>query len=148
RLPASEALNVPMRTIIAGSRRLADPALVEFAMDQAAADGIIPTVVLCGEARGVDRLGRRWAEARGIPVESFPANWRRYRRGAGGRRNQEMAEKAEALVAIWDGVSKGTADMIRRARERGLKLAEFRIDQSGAQSPLLPSRNSPTDDSA
>src|SRR5437879_5851309 len=113
-------MNDPMRTIIAGSRGVADPGLVERAMAEAARHGIVPTVILCGEARGVDRLGRRWAEARGIPVESFPADWRRYRRGAGARRNQQMAEAGDALVAIWNGLSNGTADMIRRARTRGL----------------------------
>jgi hypothetical protein len=111
-----------MRTIIAGSRDVADFAVVERALAEAALAGIVPSVVLCGEARGVDRLGRQWAETRGIPVESYRPDWRRHRRGAGRRRNQQMAEAGEALVAIWNGLSRGTADMIRRARARGLKV--------------------------
>ena len=37
-------------------------------------------------------------------------------------RNQVMADHADALIAVWDGASKGTADMIDRAKKRGLKV--------------------------
>ena len=52
----------------------------------------------------------------------FPPDWRRYGRGAGLRRNQEMAEEADALAAFWDGSSSGTGHMIQSARRQGLRL--------------------------
>lgn len=112
-----------MKVIIAGSRDLTDAAEVAQAMERAAARGIVPTMIVSGTARGVDRLGEAWAEARGIPVARFPADWDRWgRRLAGRRRNAEMAEYADALVAVWDGASRGTENMIRTAHAKGLQV--------------------------
>lgn len=73
----------------------------------------ITPVIICGEARGADSLGKRYAQEHNLQVLSFPANWDKYGKSAGYRRNEEMAEKADALVAFWDGKSKGTEHMIR-----------------------------------
>jgi hypothetical protein len=106
-----------MRTIIAGSRDMTDYSVVCTAMLDFAEE---VTEVVSGEARGVDRLGEKWATMRGIPVKRFPANWDRFGRSAGYKRNTEMARYAEALVAIWDGKSKGTKNMIDEAKRLGL----------------------------
>ena len=110
-----------MRVAIVGSRELTRRSYVERAMARAARRGIVPTVVLCGEARGPDRIGREWAEARWIAVDSYPADWRSGR-GAGLARNIRMAQACDAVVAIWDGHSRGTAHMIEQARKLGRKL--------------------------
>ena len=83
------------------------------------------TEVVSGGARGADLLGERWAKDHGIPVKRFPAKWNRqpdgsYDKGAGFKRNEEMARYADALIAMPGG--NGTADMIRRARNHGLKV--------------------------
>ena len=108
-----------MRTIIAGSRAITDIRLISDAVE--AADWSI-TAVLSGGARGVDNLGERYAAEGGIPLEIYPADWGRYGKGAGRIRNAEMASKAEALIAIWDGKSKGTKNMINIARMTGLSI--------------------------
>lgn len=79
-------------------------------------------VVLSGHARGADRLGEDWARARKVPLEVYPARWDEEGKVAGFRRNQRMADKADALIALWDGESRGTLDMIRRAKGRGLYI--------------------------
>lgn len=81
-----------------------------------------PTAILCGEARGADMLGKRYAIEHGIEVLYFPANWDRDGKSAGYLRNKEMAENADALVAFWDGTSRGTAHMINLAKEKRLKV--------------------------
>ncbi len=111
-----------MKTIIAGSRDITDYAMVEKAMELAKDEGIHPTQIVCGMARGVDLLGERWAEDNGLPVTRFPANWREYGKAAGPIRNVQMARYAEALVALWDGVSRGTQGMIDLAIEHGLQV--------------------------
>jgi len=78
------------------------------------------TEVVSGTARGVDQGGELWASVQGRPVKRFPADWDTYGKSAGHRRNAEMAKYADALVAIWDGKSRGTANMISEARKRGL----------------------------
>ncbi len=81
-----------------------------------------PTHIVCGEARGADTLGRRYAEEHGIPVLSFPADWKTYGKAAGFIRNKQMAERGDALVAFWDGRSRGTKSMIDLAHEAGLPV--------------------------
>ena len=64
-------------------------------------------------------LGKRYANEQGIPVESYPADWNRHGRSAGYIRNHEMLENADALIAFWDGRSKGTKNMIDIAMRAG-----------------------------
>lgn len=111
-----------MRTIIAGSRDLTDYSNVIEAITLAEARGIIPTVVLSGTARGVDRLGERWAIENHVKLEKYPANWEEFKLRAGHIRNELMASKADALIAIYDGKSSGTKDMISLAMQYGLKV--------------------------
>lgn len=106
-----------MRTIIAGSRDITDQMIVESAVVES---GFSVTSVVCGEARGVDLLGKRWANKQKIPVISFPAQWSVHGKSAGFIRNTQMAENADALIAIWDGSSRGTKMMIDIAKKKGL----------------------------
>lgn len=77
----------------------------------------------CGVAKGVDLLGKQWAINNGVPVKMFPANWKLHGNKAGFIRNVEMANYANALIAIWDGESSGTKHMIGIAKK--LKLRVF-----------------------
>ena len=120
-----------MRTIIAGSRGVTSPDAVEAAVFGAS---FPVSVVLSGTARGVDRLGEDWARANGVPVERYPAGWNTYGKSAGYRRNEEMASRAEALIAIWDGESPGTKHMIDIARRKGLRVYVDQITPASAPS--------------
>lgn len=108
-----------MRTIIAGSRDGVTMLDIEEAVQHC---GWAPSVVISGTARGADRLGELWAGRHQIPVERFPADWDRYKKAAGYRRNEQMADHAEALIAIWNGQSPGTKHMIDIARRKGLRV--------------------------
>lgn len=79
-------------------------------------------VVISGGARGVDKLGEYWADFHGYEILEFIPEWDKYGRRAGFIRNAQMAENADVLIAFWDGVSKGTENMINIARKRGLKV--------------------------
>jgi uncharacterized phage-like protein YoqJ len=76
---------------------------------------------------GVDGLGRRFGEENKIPVKPFPANWDKYGKGAGFIRNKQMADYAEAAIVIWDGESRGSANMLEQATQKGLKVYEFNL---------------------
>lgn len=112
-----------MRVIIAGSRGITDYNLVKFAIKRS---GFDITEVVSGTARGVDSLGEKWAQEFGKSVKQFPAEWDTYGRGAGYIRNEEMARYADALIAIWDGTSKGTKHMIDEAVKKGLSVFTFK----------------------
>lgn len=115
-----------MKIIIAGSRTVTDPGLVSYAMRVSGAEGVV-TCVLSGGAKGVDMLGEMWANVRMIPVERHPANWDAHGKKAGYMRNVEMAETAGGLVAIWDGVSKGTKHMIDIAGKKGMMCYVLKV---------------------
>lgn len=107
-----------MKTIVAGTRGVSALSVVEAAI--ALSDFEI-TELVSGGCRGVDQLAEMWAVASNIPIKRFPADWKSYGKAAGPIRNQQMAEYGDALIAVWDGASKGTADMIRRAKAKGLR---------------------------
>ena len=122
-----------MRLIIAGSRKLTDAKVVIPAISEAV-DNIETmieqsiTEVVSGCANGIDSLGEEWARQAGIPVKQFPANWDQHGKAAGPIRNRQMAANADALLAIWDGKSRGTANMIREAEARGLPVMQIVIE--------------------
>jgi hypothetical protein len=109
------------KVIIAGSRKL--PAGTDWrtvhTMIDCMAEGIDISEVVCGCAIGVDDIGRRWAEDHGITVVEFPANWDLHGRSAGPIRNRLMADYADSLIAVWDGESKGTQNMIDTMKKLG-----------------------------
>ena len=82
--------------------------------------------IVCGKARGADQLGERYAKEKGYKIRYFPADWDGDGKGAGFIRNVRMAENADALVAFWDGKSKGTEHMIKTAREKKLHVRVIR----------------------
>jgi hypothetical protein len=108
-----------MRVAIIGSRDYPDRTHLDQAIAQS---GYEITAVLCGGARGPDTWGKDWAEQRGIPVVDYPADWGRYGKRAGMIRNTEMIAAADAVIALWDGVSRGTAEAIKLARRRGIPV--------------------------
>lgn len=113
-----------MKTIIAGGRDITEWFHLQEAIE---AYWNEITEVVSGGATGVDALGERFARECGIPIVQFKADWKRYGKMAGPMRNREMAEYAEALLAIWDGESRGTANMIEEATKRGLFVQVHRI---------------------
>lgn len=108
-----------MKTVIAGSRTVTNYDLVTKAVLDS---GFNVTEIVSGCARGVDSLGERYAVEHRLPINLFPADWNKHGKSAGPIRNQQMAEYAEALIAVRQDMSRGTTDMITRAHTLGLKV--------------------------
>jgi SLOG family YspA-like protein len=112
-----------MQTLIFGSRSL-NPSVTQI---NYAAELLAPTTrVLSGTAKGVDRAGEAWASANRVPVDRIPANWSTGR-GAGMERNSRLVERAEQAICFWDGVSRGTADTLRKVRDKGIPLVLVKV---------------------
>lgn len=110
-----------MNTIICGGR---DYHLTDA--DKAWLDGLKDTLpiamVFCGGAPGVDRDAYHWAQSRHLPTATFAAAWNELGRAAGPIRNQQMANLAQACIAFPGG--RGTADMLAKAKAKGLHIIE------------------------
>lgn len=144
----------PVKVIIAGTRTITDPFHVYEAMSICGWTGEI-TEEVCGASKGqveyalealrlglpretfrlnVDIIGAIWAIEHSIPVNYFPVtpqDWRTYGKPAGPRRNEQMAQYANALVLIWTGdpkTSKGSADMLARAKAHGLRYFQHIVE--------------------
>lgn len=109
-----------MKIIVAGSRSIEDPEVVNAAIERA---GYPIDEVVSGTAQGPDTFGENWALKRDIQVSRFPASWSKHGKKAGIVRNKEMAAYADGLIAVWDGSSRGTKHMIDHAHEK--KLAAY-----------------------
>jgi len=88
-----------IKVIIAGGRNFDDfnklcQVCDEFLQDQNHIE------IVSGAYKGADLLGERYAAEQNHPIKQFPADWRRYGKSAGLKRNTEMAAYANALIAF------------------------------------------------
>ena len=109
-----------MKVIIAGGRDFNDTELAAGYLIQLVEDKHVPDVVtiISGGARGADKVGEYLAELYELPLEIYPADWNKYGKSAGYKRNSLMAANADVLVAFWDGKSKGTMHMINTMKQQ------------------------------
>lgn len=116
------------KVIIAGGRDFVDYNLLREKVNNIFIDKRLThkIVIVSGCARGADTLGMRYASENILDIEEYPADWDKYGKKAGYMRNVEMAENADALIAFWDGKSKGTKHMIDIAKERNLPIRVIR----------------------
>ena len=116
-----------MKLIIAGSRTVTNVQIVAHALRKFNFKPNMVDEIVSGTARGVDQLGENIAKQRCIKVKRFPADWDKYGKSAGYRRNAEMAEYADQLLAVWDGESKGTKHMIDLMRKQYKPVYVYRV---------------------
>lgn len=157
-----------MKVIVAGSRSIKDYGIVRQAILDSGLWALHKRKleIVSGGAGGVDTLGEEFATRNGLVLHRMPADWDsvdkpgaviRYRNGkpynaaAGHWRNEDMAKFANALIAVWDGYSNGTKDMMKQAYDRDLFVYVHNMKEkkmrffvmlntaSGEKTPLLDS---------
>lgn len=84
--------------------------------------------IVSGGAAGADSLAERYAREHAIPFKVYPANWAKYGRSAGYRRNKKIVDDADYVIAFWDYKSAGTKHTIKLAREQKVHGKIFRIN--------------------
>lgn len=117
-----------MIVLVCGGRDYADRArLFAFLDQQHAAEPF--TLVVHGAAQGADSMAGEWAAARNVPCTPVPADWKRFGRGAGPRRNREMlARHRPDLVIAFPG-GRGTADMVECATAAGVRVVHAATEE-------------------
>ena len=103
--------------VICGCRDFFDKMVFTEFVDKCLAEtpGEWEICILSGHCAGVDAMAEEYAAERGFDVKLYPAEWARYGKAAGPKRNLQMARDANTVIAFWDGRSKGTKNMIDTA---------------------------------
>ena len=82
--------------------------------------------IIHGDARGVDAIAASVAREYGYDVTPYPAEWDKYHKAAGPKRNQQMLDEGtpNLVLAFHDDIktSKGTKDMVKRALKAGVQV--------------------------
>ena len=110
-----------MRLLVAGSRSVATFDLSAY----------IPSdteLIISGGAKGIDAIAEQYADRHGISKLVLRPDYKRYGRAAPLRRNLCMVELADAVLAVWDGISKGTQYTIECARRENKPLTVVMIE--------------------
>lgn len=112
------------RVIIAGGRDFNDYALLKAKCDNILAEKTAThrIIIVSGAARGADSLGEQYAREHNYILDSHPADWNTHGKSAGYIRNAQMENSSDALIAFWDGHSRGTKHMIDTAINKGLEV--------------------------
>lgn len=71
---------------------------------------------------GGDYLARIFAHRNKIPIQHYPAKWEEHGKAAGFIRNKDLIEEADRLVAVHDGVSKGTLNAVEYAQDKKIDV--------------------------
>lgn len=115
-------MNLTNKIIIAGGRNFNNYDLLKETCSKYIRDIDSSTIeIVSGGANGADALGERFASEYKFPVKLFQADWNKYGRAAGPKRNANMASYGTHLIAFWDGKSRGTKNMINQAKKSGLQ---------------------------
>lgn len=118
------------RVVVAGSRSFRDKKLLFSKLDFLLQNqGPEEIEIVSGMAKGADTMGEEYARSRGLKIKQFPAEWDKFGKGAGYRRNEQMAAYADALVAFWDGHSPGTRHMISICKKKGMAVRVVTISR-------------------
>lgn len=80
-----------------------------------------PIVIVEGGAQGADTLAKEYAIKHDIPFEEYRAEWNKYGRAAGPKRNTDMLNSGIDVVVAFPG-GRGTHDTIRKAEKIGIRV--------------------------
>jgi len=109
-----------MKVLVCGDRNWRDASVIARRLKELPSG----STIIHGAARGADYFGGAEAEFLGFYVRTYPAQWERYGRAAGMRRNQQMLdeEAIDLVLAFHADIehSKGTKDMVTRARKANI----------------------------
>ena len=113
-----------MKIAVIGSRTFDDQVLLNKELSEVFSD---EDCLVSGGAKGADKLAEDWCRERNFKCEIIYPDWKKHGRSAAFKRNHTIIEKADSVVAFWDGKSKGTKHSIDLAREKGIdvKICHF-----------------------
>lgn len=116
-----------MNIAVIGSRTFDNYRKMELFLDSLIRErGFTDITIVSGGARGADTLAEKYAKNRGYPLIVKLADWDRFGKSAGYRRNEEMAEIADLCVGFIVDDSKGSTMMLKICADRGMEAIAIR----------------------
>ena len=110
-----------MKLLIAGSR-----SIVDFDIAPHIPDGV--DLIISGGAKGIDTLAEQYADMCGIEKLIIRPQYELFGRAAPIKRNEEMVNICDAVLAVWDGKSKGTRHTLNYARKKEKIIIEIVVE--------------------
>ena len=109
-----------MKTAVIGSRGLTVNNLGEYLPDGT-------TEIVSGGAKGIDTCAKEYALAHDIKLTEFLPDYKQFGRAAPLKRNLQIIEYADIVLAFWDGKSRGTKYVIDNCRKKGIEIKVYII---------------------
>lgn len=110
-----------MRVAVIGSRGLKLGDLKQYLPEET-------TEIVSGGAKGVDSFAKEYAVAHDIKYTEFLPDYEKYGRSAPLKRNITIIKYADVVIALWDGVSRGTKHVIDNCRKMNVPCRVFIIE--------------------
>ena len=85
------------------------------------------TEIVSGGAIGIDACAQQYAREKSIPLKVFLPEYDKNGRNAPLKRNVQIIDYADTVVAFWDGISRGTKFVIENCRTKGKPITVFEI---------------------
>ncbi len=104
-----------MKVAVIGSRGLTVNDLEKYLPEDT-------TEIVSGGAKGIDACARDYAMSHDIKLTEFLPEYSRYGRGAPLKRNLQIIEYADVVIAFWDGKSRGTKYVIDNCKKHGVQV--------------------------
>ena len=115
-----------MKVAVIGSRDIKDINLGEYLKDDV-------TEIVSGGAKGVDTVASKYAQENNIKLTEFLPEYNRYKRGAPLKRNIQIAEYADKVLAFWDGKSRGTKFVIDYCKNSNIPVEVIVVNPTQIQ---------------
>lgn len=109
-----------MKVAVIGSRNLTIDNIGDYLPKET-------TEIVSGGAKGIDTSAREYALANSIKLTEFLPNYAKYKRGAPLKRNVQIVEYSDVVIAFWDGKSKGTKFVIDNCNKMGKEVTVIMI---------------------
>lgn len=108
-----------MKVAIIGSRSFTDYERLEKRLSSI---NVVIDVIVSGGAKGADSLAVDYAKSHGIELVEFLPEYNKYGRAATIVRNRQIVDASDAVIAFWDGTSKGTKNSLDYARKKNKQV--------------------------
>lgn len=120
-----------MKIAIVGSRNLTVQNLEDY----------LPkciTEIVSGGAKGIDTCAKEYARAHNVKLIEFLPEYEKYGKSAPLKRNLDIIDCADLVIAFWDGKSNGTKHVIDVCKKKNKQMILYRIDSTQQDEPIKP----------